>query len=86
MFRYYYEVIEPGTEDKYTNTFMTSWWTEHNNGEHDVPSCNASDTGVSTCTGTYTITSNFTAGDMCGNGCTFITMEGHCHIGCIGEF
>lgn len=41
----------------------------------DVPPCNETD--KSKCT--YTITSNFTAGDMngCGNGCQFITMEGH---------
>jgi hypothetical protein len=41
----------------------------------DVPLCNSTD--PSECT--YTITSNFTAGDMggCANGCSFITMEGH---------
>jgi len=79
-YRYYYEVVEDPS--KVTNTFMTSWWTEHNNGEHDVPVCLKED--KSQCQ--YTITSNFTAGQMggCANGCQFITMEGHCHIGCIG--
>jgi hypothetical protein len=79
-YRYYYEIVEdPKTTQ---NTFMTSWWTEHNNGEHDIPVCLESD--KSKCQNT--ITSNFTAGMMggCANGCEFITMEGHCHIGCIG--
>ena len=79
-YRYYYEVVTD--TNKATNTFMTSWWTEHNNGEHDIPVCLNKD--KSQCTNT--ITSNFTAGDMggCANGCQFITMEGHCHIGCLG--
>jgi hypothetical protein len=79
-FRYYYEVVEDPTKVK--NTFMTSWWTEHNNGEHDVPVCLEKD--KSKCQNT--ITSNFTAGVMggCANGCEFVTMEGHCHIGCLG--
>ena len=79
-YRYYYEVVEDPT--KVQNTFMTSWWTEHNNGEHDVPVCLEKD--KSKCQNV--ITSNFTAGAMggCANGCQFITMEGHCHIGCIG--
>mmetsp|Transcript_75614 Transcript_75614/g.105008 ORF Transcript_75614/g.105008 Transcript_75614/m.105008 type:complete len:440 (-) Transcript_75614:72-1391(-) len=78
-YRYYFEVLEENTTSQ--NTFMTSWWTEHNNGEHDVPLCEEGDADC-----TYTITSNFTAGDMngCQNGCQFITMEGHCHIGCLG--
>jgi hypothetical protein len=61
---------------------MTSWWTEHNNGEHDVPKC--TETDQSKCVNQ--ISSNFTAGMMggCANGCQFVTMEGHCHIGCIG--
>jgi hypothetical protein len=82
-YRYYYEVVEdPKAADAPQNTFMTSWWTEHNNGEHDVPVCLSAD--KSKCQ--YIITSNFTAGQMggCANGCQFVTMEGHCHIGCIG--
>jgi hypothetical protein len=31
-YRYYYEILDDTT--KAENTFMTSWWTEHNNGEH----------------------------------------------------
>jgi len=78
-YRYYYEVVED--ESKVQNTFMTSWWTEHNNGEHDVPLCLEKD--KSQCRDV--ITSNFTAGQFrgCEKGCRFITMEGHCHIGCI---
>jgi len=79
-YRYYYEVVEDAT--KVTNTHMTSWWTEHNNGEHDVPKCDPKN--PATCD--YTITSNFTASQFggCANGCTLMTMEGHCHIGCVG--
>jgi len=76
-YRYYYEVVEDPS--KVVNTFETSWWTEHNNGEHDVPLCLEKD--QSKCQDK--ITSNFTAGQMCPQGCRFITMEGHCHIGCI---
>merc|ERR1711988_1775655 len=36
-YRYYYEIVEdPATV---VNTFQSSWWTEHNNNEHDVPKC-----------------------------------------------
>jgi hypothetical protein len=71
-FRYYYEIVEDPTQVQ--NTFMTSWWTEHNNGEHDVPVCLESD--KSKCQNT--ISSNFTVGMFrgCENGCQMITMEG----------
>ena len=59
-YRYYYEVVDD--PKSVTNTFMTSWWTEHNNGEHDVPLCLEKD--KSKCQNT--ITSNFTAGQMGG--------------------
>jgi len=77
-YRYYYEIVEDPS--KVTNTYMTSWWTEHNNGEHDVPLCLEKD--KANCFDR--ITSNFTAAEICRNpkGCRFITMEGHCHIGC----
>merc|ERR1711907_444212 len=78
-YRYYYEIVQDPATVK--NTFMTSWWTEHNNGEHDVPKCDPKN--PATCD--YTLTSNFTAGLLrgCGNGCELITLEGHCHIGCV---
>jgi len=81
-YRYYYEVVDKTVKPAPVNTFMTSWWTEHNNGEHDIPVCLSKD--KSQCTNT--ISSNFTVGQMGGmaNGGQFITMEGHCHIGCLG--
>lgn len=74
-YRYYYE---EGSATNVTETYRTSWWTEHNNNEHDVPQCKEGEECL------YTITSNFTAGMMGGfNGAaTLIHMEGHCHIGC----
>ena len=80
-YRYYYEIVED-PKNTPINTRMTSWWTEHNNGEHDVPKCDPKN--PATCD--YTITSNFTAGQFggCENGCSLMTLEGHCHIGCVG--
>ena len=55
----------------------------HNN-EHDVPLCKSEDKDECR----HVITSNITASDLgracaTGKGCKLITMEGHCHIGCI---
>jgi hypothetical protein len=77
-YRYYYEIVDDPS--KVVNTYQIGWWTEHNNGEHDVPLCLEKDKSICK----DRITSNFTAGEICGGnkGCRFITMEGHCHIGC----
>ena len=82
-YRYYYEI---GSQDpkKVQDTFQCGWFTEHANNEHDVPLCKSKN--KTECT--YTITSNLTASDLggpckSGTGCKMITMEGHCHIGCL---
>lgn len=91
-YRYYYEIgstnstkspdgtVVPVVQD----TFGVGWFNEARNNEHDVPLCKSAD--KTQCT--HVISSNITAstlGHACatGKGCKLITMEGHCHIGCI---
>merc|ERR1711964_573670 len=57
-FRYYFEEVQDVTS--VSDLHFTSWWTEYNNNEHDVPACRPGEECV------YTITSNFTAGMMPG--------------------
>ena len=61
------------------DTYWSFWWTEHNNGEHDIPPCYAPGC-------TDTISSNFTGamlpGARPGQDSLIVHLEGHCHIGC----
>jgi len=80
LYRYYYE---DGTtlynNNPITDTYWTFWWTEYNNGEHDIPPC-YNDECIAT------ITSNFTGANLPQasktTGSELIHVEGHCHIGC----
>ena len=84
MYRYYYE-DGPAAGAKppaaTTDTYWTYWWTEYNNGEHDIPPCFAEPC-------VYNITSSWTGADMLGANpavdSELIHVEGHCHIGCLG--
>ena len=63
------------------NITISDWWTEYNNGEHDIPPCFAEPC-------VYNITSSWTGADMLGANpavdSELIHVEGHCHIGCLG--
>ena len=56
------------------------WWTEDDNGEHDVPPCHNA-----ACVDT--LSSNFTGADLpgaqAGVDSWLVHVEGHCHIGCL---
>ena len=86
LYRYYYEDAAAVQQQQAGNapivdTYWTYWWTEFNNGEHDVPPCYAS-----SCV--YPLTSNFTGANLpgakAGVDTLLIHVEGHCHIGCLG--
>ena len=83
MYRYYYEdaTALAAAGKPVTDTFLSIWWTEHDNGEHDVPPCYG-DPCVDT------ITSNFTGSEMggfvAGYDIELVHVEGHCHVGCLG--
>eukprot|EP01052_Picozoa_sp_SAG31_P014249 SAG31_NODE_877_length_11303_cov_18.744556_9_plen_890_part_00 len=84
MYRYYYTDATNGLENNgspIVDTYWTFWWTEFNNGEHDVPPCYASPC-------VYPLTSNFTGANLpgakAGVDTLLIHVEGHCHIGCLG--
>jgi hypothetical protein len=84
LYRYYYEdaaAVEQAGNKAIVDTYWTFWWTEFNNGEHDVPPCYASPC-------VYPLTSNFTGANLpgakAGVDTLLIHVEGHCHIGCLG--
>eukprot|EP00911_Craspedida_sp_UC1_P000631 UC1_evm1s485 len=78
FFRYYYEDPQELTTP-ITDTYWSFWWTENNNGEHDIPPCYNEQC-------LDTITSNFTGAQLpgfrAGVDSEIIHYEGHCHIGC----
>jgi hypothetical protein len=80
MYRVYYEDAAVAPKP-ITDTFWIAWWTEFNNGEHDVPPCYASPC-------VNTISSNITGASLVpGIGgareTLLVHVDGHCHIGCI---